>query len=137
MVTPASFSEFGTRSPPVASAACPHFLLLPTFHLAQAPPTRPPVPIQLYPCEASPELPSLPRPHPPLATTLAGPTQHSSICWPVLINQNFTHSHAMSVPAPPLPRPHPAQPYPAQIHPVTALLSAQALSPAPQGRSGA
>jgi hypothetical protein len=39
MVTPARISEFRTQSPPVASAACPHFLPLPTFHLAQAPPT--------------------------------------------------------------------------------------------------
>lgn len=116
MVTPASFSEFRTRSPPVASAACPHFLHLPTFHLAQAPPTPG------CPHSAPPLLGltgtggSLPRPHPLLSTPLAGPTYPSSICWLVPVNQHSAPSHAMSLPvrSTPLLR---QQPHPAQFHP--------------------
>lgn len=79
MVTPASFSEFRTRSPPVALAACPHFLLLPTFHLAQAPPT-PVCPHPTPPLLGLTGTPSRPRSHPPLSTPLVCPIYPSSIC---------------------------------------------------------
>lgn len=79
MVTPASFSEFRTQSPPMASAACPHFLLLPTFHLAQAPPTLGCVPIQLHPCLG-------PTHHSPSASL----THPTLACFPVPFSQSST-----------------------------------------------